>query len=153
MPFSGFQLHLRGFYALGDTRTPAIINIGVNAVDVAADLVLIHVLPGTSRLPGLAAGRSLSYAAGFALTAITLRGRLGALHARRITRTATRLVIAFALATGGTLAVTHFAAAVGGAGAATSTVSLILAAPLGCAIFLRTGKRLRVAEFRQLLRT
>ena len=73
IPFSAFQLHLRAFYALGDTRTPAYISIVLNAVNVLADLLLFVNLHGSARLPGLAGGYALSYVVGVRLTGAVLQ--------------------------------------------------------------------------------
>ena len=74
LPFSLFQLLTRTSYAFSDTRTPALVNIGVNAVNIAVDvLVVIFVPDDRARLAGLALGYAASYVAGCVL----LGGRLG----------------------------------------------------------------------------
>ena len=52
VPFSIFQLQLRAFYALRDTRTPALINVGVNTVNLAVDLIFFATLHGRERVVG-----------------------------------------------------------------------------------------------------
>ncbi|BEP13150.1 hypothetical protein acdb102_14610 [Acidothermaceae bacterium B102] len=151
IPFSAFQLHLRAFYALGDTRTPAFISIVVNAVNVIADIVLFLGLNGSARLPGLAVGYALSYAVGVALTSIVLSGRLGSLDGSRTVQTLIRLTLASSL--GGVVAwlVSHLVGAVAGHGFAGSAIALALAVPAGGWVMLRAAAQLRIAEVGRLL--
>ncbi len=64
VPFSVYQLQLRAFYALKDTRTPTLINLAVNVATVAVDLLLYLVLPARLVVVGLAVGQSVAYGVG-----------------------------------------------------------------------------------------
>lgn len=76
VPFTAFQLLTRSFYSLPDTRTPAIVNVVVNAVNIVAALGLTALLPGAQeRVAGLVIAYGLSY-----VTGVTL---LGGILARR----------------------------------------------------------------------
>ncbi|HLZ36856.1 MAG TPA: murein biosynthesis integral membrane protein MurJ [Mycobacteriales bacterium] len=97
VPFSAFQLLLRAFYALHDTRTPALLNIVVNAVNVVLAIGLSLALRPHQRVVGLALAHALSYVVGLALMAGALRGRLGGLDGMRIARTIARLTLAAAI--------------------------------------------------------
>lgn len=67
VPFTIFQLLTRVCYAYGDTRTPAIINVGVNMVNVAGAVVLVAIAATPShRLLALAVAHGLSYVVGVA---------------------------------------------------------------------------------------
>lgn len=71
VPFTVFQLLTRSHYALADTRTPALVNIAVNAVNVVAAVVAVLLPVGTAgQLAGLVAAYLLSY-----LTGCLLLGR------------------------------------------------------------------------------
>ncbi len=94
VPFSAFQLQLRAFYAMRDTRTPALVNIVVTAVNIAADIALYLALPPRDRVTGLALGFAASYVAGLALSSLVLRRRLGGLDGARVLRTTVRLLVA-----------------------------------------------------------
>lgn len=77
VPFSVFQVLLRSAYAIGDTRTPAIVNVAVNVVNVAGAAAAVGLASGAAaRLAGLAAAYGLSYVVG-----CVLLGRM--LHDRR----------------------------------------------------------------------
>lgn len=68
VPFTVFQLLTRSYYALPDTRTPALANVAVNVVNVAAALLAFAVLGEPRRqIVGLVAAYALSYVAGCAL--------------------------------------------------------------------------------------
>lgn len=81
-PFSAFQLLLRAFYALQDTRTPALINVMAVALNVGLNLVLFPVL----QVRGLALGHAASYAFAAVVAALVLRRRLGGLEGRALAR-------------------------------------------------------------------
>ena len=54
VPFSAFQLQLRAFYSMADSRTPAFLMCAVSVVNIAAALVLANVLPDRERAVALA---------------------------------------------------------------------------------------------------
>lgn len=99
--FSTFQLLTRTFYALQDTRTPALVNAAAAAVNIGADLVMINAF-GLG-VPGLALGHAVSYAFATVACALLLRRRLSSIDGRRVARTAARVLPA-ALASGGAAA-------------------------------------------------
>ena len=74
--FSAYQLQLRAFYALQDTKTPALINLSVNATTIVVDLVLFAVLPSKDLVLGLAAGQTASYLVGAIVCTATLVRRV-----------------------------------------------------------------------------
>jgi putative peptidoglycan lipid II flippase len=78
VPFSCYQLQLRAFYALNDTRTPALIQALVSTVVIGFDLIASAVLSGPNRVFGLAAGLVVANAVGAVVTAVRLRRRLRA---------------------------------------------------------------------------
>ena len=67
IPFSAFQLQLRAFYAMADSRTPAFVMCAVAVVNIASGLVLANVLPSRERAVALALSFALSYAVGAAV--------------------------------------------------------------------------------------
>jgi putative peptidoglycan lipid II flippase len=66
VPFAGYQIMLRVFYALGDTRTPALISTGVSAVTIAACLASAQLTHGPGLVIALAVCTAIAYTAGFA---------------------------------------------------------------------------------------
>jgi len=150
VPFAGFQMQLRAFYALRDTRTPALVNIGVNSVNLLADLVLFVALPPRERVVGLALGYSLSYIAGYACFAVLLRRRLGITRPARLTRTLVRLGVAGALAAGLGYAVAHLLTRVAGDGAGGSALGLLAGAGAATPLYVWLVLRMRIPEVREI---
>jgi len=110
-PFSVYLFALRGFYALGDTRTPFVVNVIENAVNIALALVLSPLM-GTR---GLALAWSIAYAVAAVIALGTLGRRVGAPFDRRTSRAMGRGIAAAALACAAALATDRLLA---GAGAA-----------------------------------
>ena len=90
VPFSLFQLMLRAFYALQDTRTPFMINCVAVGLNIAINIPLFALIG----VQGLAAGHAAAYTFGLALQLRALRKRIGPLGGRRIVSSATRIGIA-----------------------------------------------------------
>ena len=88
--FALFQLLSRAFYAMQDTRTPALINIGAAAVNIGADLLFTKGFGWG--VQGLALGHAISYIISTAACLVILRRRLAGLDGRRIGRTLVRVV-------------------------------------------------------------
>ncbi|MDX6286157.1 MAG: putative peptidoglycan lipid flippase [Frankiales bacterium] len=151
VPFSFFQLQLRAFYALQDTRTPALLNIWVNVVNVAVDVVLYVVLPDKWRVVGLALGYAASYSIGLGLMTRALRRRIGGVDGPAVTRTVVRLLAAAvpAAAVAAGIAIGVRAGAGGGRIGADLGLGVGLAAAI--AVFLPLASRMRIAELNAVL--
>ena len=146
VPFSAYQLQLRAFYAMQDTRTPTLINLGVNVTVVTADLLLYAVLPADLKVVGLAAGHALSFAAGLVLCSAVLSRRVGGLALGPVVRTAVRCLVAAVLPA---VAAALLARAVTGAlgqGPLGSAVALALGGAVLGGGYLLLARRLRVPE-------
>jgi putative peptidoglycan lipid II flippase len=151
VPFSFFQLQLRAFYALRDTRTPAVLNIWVNIVNVAVDIGLYVVLPERWRVVGLALGYAASYAVGLALMTRALNERIGGVDGRRVTRMTVRLLVA-ALPAGAVAAgLAAGARVVLGDGRAGAYVGLAVGLAVAAVLFVRAARRMQVSELDDVL--
>ena len=102
--FSAFQLMTRTLYAMRDSRTPAVVNIGVAVVNIGADLLLAFTWH--RGVTGLALGHAVSYVFGSAVLFVIVRRRLRGADERRI-----GVTIAKTLAAAGVTAVAAFGAA------------------------------------------
>ncbi|HTL24782.1 MAG TPA: murein biosynthesis integral membrane protein MurJ [Mycobacteriales bacterium] len=94
--FSTYQLQLRAFYALQDTRTPALVNLVVNAVTVGVDVAVYLLVPDRWRVLGLAAGQASSYLVGVVVCTTVLARRVPRDTHGHVLRTATRCLFAVA---------------------------------------------------------
>jgi putative peptidoglycan lipid II flippase len=152
IPFSAFQIHLRAFYALQDTKTPALINCAATATNIVADLLLFAVLPAKWKVVGLALGFAVSYVVAVSLTSRLLGERLGGLDAFRVVRTYVRLGVASAL--GGSVAwlLAVMAQAVLGHGFSGSLAACVLGVGSGVAVFAWLALRMNVEELAEVVR-
>jgi putative peptidoglycan lipid II flippase len=95
-PFCAFQLFLRAFYAMQDTRTPAIINVFAVGLNTAVNFIYYRYL----NVEGLALGHATAYTFAAVVAVIVLRRRLGGLEGRRLAPALGQILVAGA-ATGG----------------------------------------------------
>jgi putative peptidoglycan lipid II flippase len=92
VPFSLFQLFLRAFYSLQDTRTPFLINCGCVALNIAVNVPAFSMFG----VEGLAAGHAISYVVGAWLQARFLAGRIGGLGLKGLAGPIARIAVAAA---------------------------------------------------------
>jgi putative peptidoglycan lipid II flippase len=149
--FSLFQLFLRAHYALQDTRTPALVNAGWVAVNIAVNLTLFALLPGQWKVVGLALGHAVAYTVGCGVFVRLLRRRVGGLGGSE-TRAAL-LRIAAAAAGMGVLAgatAAGMASLVGTATLATQAAQVIAAVGVGAGAYLVLARAFGVQEVRDV---
>ena len=152
VPFSVYQLQLRGFYAMQDTRTPTLINIGVNVTMVVLDLVLYALLPNDLRVVGLAAGQSASFVVGLVVGARVLRRRTGAPADPLVVRTAVRCLLASLPPAALAVALGALVAGTIGTGAAGALATVAISGPVLLFGYLALVRRMRVPEVDEAIR-
>lgn len=76
-PYSAFLLLARGFYVLGDSRTPGVASVATAALGVAVMAVGAASTSGSARVAALGIGHSVAYAVGAAVLGVTLQRRTG----------------------------------------------------------------------------
>jgi putative peptidoglycan lipid II flippase len=91
--FSTFMLFLRAFYAMQDTRTPALINVFAVGLNTAANFALFPLLG----VRGLALGHATAYTFAAIAAGVLLRRRLGGIEGRLLTRGLAKIVAAAAI--------------------------------------------------------
>lgn len=94
VPFAVSQLFTFAFYALPDTRTPALANIPVVALRVLLQVGLYVVLPATFAAAGMMLGNAISYLAAAVLSALLLRPRVGRIGLGAVMRTVGKVLVA-----------------------------------------------------------
>jgi putative peptidoglycan lipid II flippase len=90
VPFALFQLFLRAFYALQDTKTPFLINCAAVSLNTLLNLILFHFLG----VKGLALGHAMAYLFGTILQARYLGRRIGGIDARSLVANSSRIFAA-----------------------------------------------------------
>ncbi|MEU2615689.1 lipid II flippase MurJ, partial [Micromonospora sp. NPDC007271] len=94
VPFSISQLFTFAFYALPDTKTPALVNIPVVALRVLLQIGLFLAFSATFAAAGMMLGNAISYVAAAVISAMLLRPRVGRIGLGEIMRTMGRVLVA-----------------------------------------------------------
>jgi putative peptidoglycan lipid II flippase len=94
IPFSLSQLTTFAFYAMPDTRTPALVNVGVVALRVAVQIGLFVALAASLAAAAMFAGYGVSFVAAAVGMAWLLRRRLGPLGLREVGQTFGKVALA-----------------------------------------------------------
>jgi putative peptidoglycan lipid II flippase len=142
--FSAFQLLSRTFYAMQDTRTPALVNIGAAALNIGVNVVFVNGF-GLG-VQGLALGHAISYAFSTAVCLAILRSRLGGLDGPRVGRTLA-LVVPAAAATGlAAWAAAHGVGAVLTAGTTERVLQVVAGVAAGVLVYASLTLILRMEE-------
>jgi putative peptidoglycan lipid II flippase len=151
VPFSTFQLLLRAFYAIQNTRTTFLVNIVSTGANVVANLLLFTLLPTPWKVPGLALGTTISYSIGSVLLLSRLGPRIGGLDLRPILRVLARMLFA-SLAMG---VITAMVAALVTAAAGDATIGSLLTVvggvTAGLLSYLVAAKLLGIEELSMML--
>lgn len=100
VPFAISQLFTFAFYALPDTKTPAIINIPVVVLRVGIQVLLFVVLAKEDTAVGLMVGNAISFVVAAIISAVLLRRKVGQPIGMRAIATTFGRVTAAALGAG-----------------------------------------------------
>ncbi len=143
VPFSLFQLFLRAFYAMQDTKTPFIINCFAVFLNTAINVPMYMWLG----VKGLAAGHALAYVFAVTLQTRSLSHRIGGLDGRSIASSVARIALA-ALGMGTLVwgGAQIFEDSLMSASFLTQSLSLAALTLLGAASYLLLARLLRVRE-------
>ncbi len=152
VPFSLFQVQLRAFYAYQDSRTPALTNMGVVAVNVLGAAVLTVLVPEQHRAPALALAFAFAYLVGLAVTTILLRRRLGGVDGNRTARVITQVAVAAGFGAVIASLLARGIRSVIGTGWLSSGVAVVIAAVVGGALFIAVAKRMSIYEVNALIK-
>jgi putative peptidoglycan lipid II flippase len=135
---------------MADTRTPTLINLGVNATLVVVDLVLYAVLPDDLKVVGLAAGHATSFFVGLLLCSAVLSRRVGGLGAGAVVRTGVRCLLAALLAAGPAFLLARAVTRSAGEGPLGAAAALAVAGPVLAVGYLLVTRRMRVVEVEEV---
>jgi putative peptidoglycan lipid II flippase len=150
IPFAISQLQLFAFYAMPDTKTPALVNVPVVAVRIAVDLLLYVVLPAAWVAAGLMVGNGVSFVLAAVLGYWLLRRRIGGLDLNRVFASLGRVGIASAVAAVVTLLVTLGLTAWWGNGKVASVGQLVIGGFVLIATYVGVALAMRIHEVREL---
>jgi putative peptidoglycan lipid II flippase len=149
VPFAISQLQLGAFYAMPDTKTPALLNIPVVVVRIALQcLTLLGPMAGVAA--GLMGGNTLSYLFGAVLGYWLLRNRIGRLGLREVGATLVRLTLAAGLAAVPTALVVYVLNAFIGGSWLASLAQLLVGGVVLLAGYVVVAVALRIREVTEL---
>lgn len=150
VPFAISQLQIFAFYAMRDTKTPALANIPVVLVKIVVDVTVFYTLPAEHVVAGLMIGNTVSYTVSVVISAWLLRKRIGRLGMNQIAQTITRLTMAAALATAVGWAISFGITTAFGFGKAPSLLALVIGGGALIACYAAGAVFLRVKEVTDL---
>lgn len=153
VPFAVFQLLLRVFYALADTRTPALISIVNMTISISLAVFGYHTLPTDMIVEGISIALGISWTVGCVVAAAVLRRRLERLNGRQIVRTHVKIAVATVPAFLFALAVHAIFYGAFYYNLISSAAALLIGGLGAVVLYVLVARRLRISEVETLHRT
>ncbi len=151
LPYTLFNLLLRAFYAVHDSKTPALIGCVSMAVRIACSFLALALLPPADVVAGLGVGFGISSLVMAVWLWWILSRRIGGLDTRRVNRTLVRMHLAavpgmiFAILAW--LVIGH----IGSGGTLTALAIVTLGGSGGLVLYVLTARWLRISEVSDLI--
>jgi putative peptidoglycan lipid II flippase len=142
--FSVYLFVLRGFYALKDTRTPFLVNLFENAVNIALAFALV----GRFGVQGLALAYAGAYSVAAVLAVVLLRRRIGGMDGRRTLPALAKMAVAAAVMAVAVVLARELVGSNTGLGAVARTAAGVI---VGIAVYLAALYALRLPELHELV--
>jgi putative peptidoglycan lipid II flippase len=144
VPMSLYLYTMRGFYALKDTKTPFLINLFENGLNVGFAIALFPALG----VQGLALAWGIAYLVSAGVAVVALRRRIGKIPSDAVVRSAGRALVA-----GAALAAVAapLAGAIGHGSAGAAALATLFAGLAGGAVYVLVLAALRADELGALL--
>ena len=152
VPFVIFQLLLRVFYALHDSRTPAIIGFLTMIAAVIGNLIVAAVLPAGQVVIGMAFVYGISYVFSAVVAWRLLSRRVGGLDGRVVTRSLVRMHVATVPPLVLAFAVGAAVGAVVHPGPVYGFITVLIGGGGAVLLYIVVAKALRLDELNQLMR-
>jgi putative peptidoglycan lipid II flippase len=146
---SGIEILSRGFYALGDTKTPVLIAVGSMVVNVALAATLV----GPLEVRGLALALSVATTLEFLALYLFVARRIPGLAGRKMAAVLARMVLAcgvMAAATGACLAALDYGASLDLGPGIEALVAVMACAAVGALVYAAMSAALGLDEVRTL---
>lgn len=151
LPFSVSQLYTVAFYALPDTRTPALINIPVVAVRIGLQVWFAAAFGAVLLAAGLMLGNAVSFLIAAVVSGMLLRKRVGPIGLRRILDTLGRALVAAVGAAAVGLVVSNLIHSTMGDTKLAAAVQLIVGGGVITAAYVGLALLLRVREVHEVV--
>ncbi len=153
VPYMMFQLMLRVFYALHDSRTPMFIGVAVMVANIGTSLIVLSVVPTGHVVEGLGASFGVAQLVGAVVSWRILSRRLGGLDGRQIADTLGRLHGAAIPALLFAWAVTFMVGVIFAPGPIYGFVTALLGGAGGLLLYLLFSRALGISEVASLTST
>src|SRR6516164_1604547 len=150
VPYMMFQLMLRVFYAMHDSRTPMYIGVAVMATNIAFSLLALAVLPAGHVVEGGAGAFGLANVVGTVISWRILSRRLHGLAGRQIARSLIRMHLAALPCLFFALAASLMVSVVLPPGPAYGIVTVIVGGGGALLLYLVFAKALGITELTEL---
>jgi putative peptidoglycan lipid II flippase len=151
VPYMLFQLLLRVFYSLHDSKTPALVGVATMIVGVAANLIALALVPPHDLVAALGVGFGLANLVGAVIAWRALGRRLGGLAGHQIGRSLLRMHAAAVPAALFALVVAAMFHAAFSAGKLSALLTLVFGGAGALVLYVVFARMLRVAEVTDLL--
>lgn len=145
--YSAFMVYTRAFYAIGDTRTPTLVNLGTVALASVFGAAFFLAGPDDWAVPGLALGHSVGFIVGAMVLARLFHRQLGA---SGTTRLVASLVRSGPLAAATLVVMALASMVVGGDGKVAAAAEIVVAGGAGAAVYLGGMLALKAPELVRL---
>ncbi len=152
MPYMLFQLLLRVFYSLHDSKTPALVGVVTMIINVVTNVAAFYLFPPSQVVAALGAGFGLANLAGTVVAWQILSKRLGGMAGREIGRSLLRMHAAALPAALFALAVAIVVGIALGTGKVAALAIVVAGGAGALAIYLAAARALRVGEVTDLIR-
>jgi len=150
VPYMLFQLMLRVFYAMHDSRTPMYIGVAVMVTNIAASLFSLAVLPVGHVVEGLAAAFGLANLVGAVVAWRILSRRMRGLDGRNIGRSLVRMHLAAIPGAVFALAITFAVQVILAPGPAFGIITMVIGGSGALLLYVLFGKALGITEITEL---
>ena len=153
LPYMFFQLQLRVFYSLHDSRTPAIIGAASMVTNIAVNIIALHALPARDVVAGLGLGFGLANLVGAIIAGRILSVRLGGVDGSRVTQTLVRMHVATVPAAVFALAVSILFGTLFGTGHLGAFATVLVGGVGAVLLYMLFARALHVRELADLIRS
>ena len=153
LPFTLFQLLLRVFYSMHDSRTPAFIGLATMTVNIVANLIALAILPPGHVVAGLGAGFGVASLTGTVVAWRVLSRRIGGLDGYAIRRSLVRMHAAAIPAAIFAIAVSVMVNSVISGGRFAALVTVTIGGTGAMFLYLLFAKAFDVRELNDLIAT
>ena len=150
VPYMMFQLMLRVFYAMHDSKTPMFIGVAVMITNIALSLFSLATLPAGHVVEGVAAAFGLANLVGTVIAWRILSGRMRGLDGHRIASSLIRMHLAAIPAAIFALAITFSVGVILSPGPAFGIITVIIGGSGALLLYVLFAKAFGVGELTEL---